>query len=158
MKSLPITVFCFILLCALCASIWSFRSTEDRITADVNKALALVRAETPTNIVSTDTALRFRNYLNIAEIKDTAGITMRTIRRGEQVVTEMVAQPNCSPATVFRLSNQRASGTLLFISALWMMGSLWYVRRRNPNEQIRQLSYGGIVAQPTNPVGRVYGR
>lgn len=145
MKSLPITVFCFILLCALCASIWSFRSTEDRITADVNKALALVRAETPTNIVSTDTALRFRNYLTIAEIKDTAGITMRTIRRGEQVVTEMVAQPNCSPATVFRLSNQRASATLLFISALWMMGSLWYVRRRNPNEQKRQLSYGGIV-------------
>ena len=145
MKALPVFVFCFILMCALCSSIFSFRSTEERIAADVNHALALVRAESPSNMVSVDTVIRFRNYLTIPELKDTASLDMRTIRQGEDVEAEMVAQPNCSFVTVFKLSNQRASGTLLFISALWMMGSLWYVRRRNPNEQIRQLSYGGIV-------------
>ena len=114
MKALPVFVCCFILMCALCSSIFSFRSTEERITADVNHALALVRAESPSNMVSADTVIRFRNYLTIPELKDTASLAMRTIRQGEDVVAEMVAQPNCSFMTVFRLSNQRASGTSLY--------------------------------------------
>ena len=127
MKALPVFVFCFILMCALCSSIFSFRSTEERIAADVNHALALVRAESPSNMVSVDT------------------VAMRTIRQGEDVAAEMVAQPNCSFVTVFKLSNQRASGTFLFIGTLWMLGSLWYVRRRNPKMYALGQHYGGIV-------------
>lgn len=145
MKALPVFVFCFILMCALCSSIFSFRSTEERIAADVNHALALVRAESPSNMVSADTVIRFRNYLTIPELKDTASLAMRTIRQGEDVAAEMVAQPNCSFVTVFKLSNQRASGTFLFIGTLWMLGSLWYVRRSNPKMYALGQHYGGIV-------------
>lgn len=57
----------------------------------------------------------------------------------------MVAQANCGFMTILMLSDQRASGALLLAGILWMMCSLWYMRRFKPELFVAGLSYGGIV-------------
>lgn len=145
MKKLPFLMFLFIMASAFCSSMCSYRSASDRIDEDVNNALELTLAEMRCDVVSADTIRCYRNYLTIAELKDTACIAMRTVRRGERQETEMVAEANCDFMTVFMLSDQRASGALLVAGILWMMGSLWYMRRFKPELLIEGMNYGGLV-------------
>ena len=145
MKKLPILIFLFIMASAFYTSMCSFRSASDRIEADVNNALELTLAEMQCDVVSADTIRCYRNYLTIAELKDTACIAMRTVRRGERQETEIVAEANCNFMTVFMLSDQRASGVLLFAGILWIMGSLWYMRRFKTEVLVEGLRYGGLI-------------
>ena len=145
MKNLPYIVFSFLMLCALCTGINSYNRTKGLIAQDVNSALEQVLAKMPDNVVTTDTIRCYRNCLTIAELKDTAGIAMRTVRRDGRWETKMVAEANCNFATTFMMSDQKASGSLLFIGMLWLLGSLWYVRRNKPELIVQGLAYGGIV-------------
>ena len=145
MKILPYIVFSFLMLCALCTGINSYHRTEHMIAQDVNQALKQVLLKMPDNVVTTDTIRCYRNYLTIAELKDTAGIAMRTVRRGGRWETKLVAEANCNFATTFKMSDQKASGSLLFIGMLWLLSSLWYVRRNEPELIVQGLAYGGIV-------------
>ena len=70
---------------------------------------------------------------------------MRTVRRDGRLETKLVAEANCSFATTFMMSDQKASGSLLIVAMLWLLGSLWYVRRNRPELIVQGLSYGGIV-------------
>ena len=145
MKKLPFVIFIFIMLCALCSSVCSYKSTENRIIRDVNNALKLTLAEMPTDVINADTIRCYRSHLTIAELKDTACIAMTSVRRTGHQETQMVAQANCGFMTILMLSDQRASGALLFVGILWMMCSLWYIRRFMPKLFAEGLSYGGIV-------------
>lgn len=145
MKILPYIVFSFLMLCALCTGINSYHRTEYMIAQDVNQALKQVLLKMPDNVVTTDTIRCYRNYLTIAELKDTAGIAMRTVRRGGRWETKLVAEANCNFATTFKMSDQKASGSLLFIGMLWLLSSLWYIRRNKPELIVQGLVYGGIV-------------
>lgn len=145
MKNLPYIVFGFLMLCALCTSINSYRRTKYIIAQDVNQALKQVLAKMPDNTVTTDTIRCYRSCLTIAELKDTAGIAMRTVRRDGRLETKLVAEANCDFATIFMMSDQKASGSLFMFGALWLLGSLWYVRRKKPELITQGLAYGGIV-------------
>ena len=145
MKILPYIGFCFLMLCALCTGINSYNRTKGMIAQDVNSALEQVLAKMPDNVVTTDTIRCYRNCLTIAELKDTAGIAIRTVRRDGRLETKLVAEANCSFATTFMMSDQKASGSLLMVGMLWLLGSLWYVRRNRPELIVQGLSYGGIV-------------
>lgn len=146
MKILPYIGFCFLMLCALCTGINSYNRTKGLIAQDVNSALEQVLAKMPDNVVTTDTIRCYRNCLTIAELKDTAGIAMRTVRRDGRLETKLVAEANCSFATTFMMSDQKASGSLLMVGMLWLLGGLWYVRRNRPELIVQGgLSYGGIV-------------
>lgn len=145
MKILPYIGFCFLLLCALCTGVNSYHRTKSIIAQDVNRALEQVLAKMPDNVVTTDTIRCYRNCLTIAELKDTAGIAMRIVRRDGRLETKLVAEANCSFATTFMLSDQKASGSLLMVGMFWLLGSLWYVRRNRPALIVQGLSYGGIV-------------
>ena len=145
MKKLPFVIFVSIMFFAFFSSVCNYKSTENRITRDVNNALKLTLAEKPTNTVNADTIRCYRSHLTIAELKDTAGIAMKSVRRAGHLETQMVAQANCGFMTILMLSDQRASGALLFAGILWMMSSLWYIRRFKPDLFAEGLSYGGIV-------------
>ena len=145
MKILPYIGFCFLMLCALCTGINSYNRTKGLIAQDVNSALEQVLAKMPDNVVTTDTIRCYRNCLTIAELKDTAGIAIRTVRRDGRLETKLVAEANCSFATTFMMSDQKASGSLLMVGMLWLLGSLWYVRRNRSELIVQGLSYGGIV-------------
>ena len=145
MKILPYIGFCFLMLCALCTGINSYNRTKGLIAQDVNRALEQVLAKMPGNVVTTDTIRCYRNCLTIAELKDTAGIAMRTVRRNGRLETKLVAEANCGFVATFMMSDQKASGSLLMVGMLWLLGSLWYVRRNRPELIVQGLSYGGIV-------------
>lgn len=145
MKKLLLVAFLFIMASALCSCLCSYYRTVARIEADVNQALNRTLAQMPGHVVSADTIRCYRNCLNIAELRDTAGIALRTVRRRGRLSTELVAQANCSFATVWRLSDQGASGSLLFVGLLWMAGSLWYLRRCRPVPAVQGICYGGMV-------------
>ena len=145
MKILPYIGFCFLMLCALCTGINSYNRTKGLIAQDVNRALEQVLAKMPDNVVTTDTIRCYRNCLTIAELKDTAGIAMRTVRRDGHLETKLVAEAYCSFATTFMMSDQKASGSILLVGMLWLFGSLWYVRRNRPELIVQGLAYGGIV-------------
>ena len=145
MKILPYIGFCFLMLCALCTGINSYNRTKGMIAQDVNRALEQVLAKMPDNVVTTDTIRCYRNCLTIAELKDTAGIAIRTVRRDGRLETKLVAEANCSFATTFMMSDQKASGSILLVGMLWLFGSLWYVRRNRPELIVQGLAYGGIV-------------
>lgn len=92
MKILPYIGFCFLMLCAFCTGINSYHRTKSMIAQDVNRALEQVLAKMPDNVVTTDTIRCYRNCLTIAELKDTAGIAMRTVRKDGRLETKLVAE------------------------------------------------------------------
>ena len=145
MKRFPFIVFCIIILSALCTGMRSYSDAEHKTSEDVNNALSQTLAQMPGDMVSADTIRCYRNNLTIAALKDTACIAMRTVRRHGKLETELVADANCGALTVLRLSDQRASATLLGMGMLWLLGSVWYARRRRPQLVVEGLSYGGIV-------------
>lgn len=145
MKKFPFIVFCIIILSALCTGMRSYNDAECMISEDVNNALSQTLAQMPGNVVSADTIRCYRNYITIASLKDTAGIAMRTIRRYGKLETVLVADANCDALTILKLSDQRASAMLLCFGLLWMIGSMWYARKRKPQLLVEGLSYGGIV-------------
>lgn len=145
MKRLPIIVFCATLVCSLCMGIHSYRCTERLIAADVQQALTTTLGQMRADVVSADTIRCYRSHLTIAALRDTACIALRTTRRKDRVVTEMVADANCDFATIYALSDQRASATLLALGLLWLMVSSWYMRRNRLASIAAGLTYGGLT-------------
>ena len=145
MKKFPLIIFCLILLSALCTGMRSYDKTANKIAEDVNNALSQTLAMMPGDVVSADTIKCYRSHLTIDALKDTAGIAMRTVRRHGKVEAVLVADANCDVMTIVRLSDQRASGALVAIGLLWMLGNMWYARRRKVQPVVEGLTYGGIV-------------
>lgn len=145
MKKLPISIFFLVMLMAVVSAITSYKATSIRISEDVNHALALTKYQMPCDVVSADTIRCYRNNITIAELKDTAYLAMRTVRRGHRQETELIAEANCDFVTIFMLSDQRASASLLLIGMLWLMGSTIYIRRHKPELIVQGIAYGGLI-------------
>lgn len=144
MKKLPFVIFAIIMISALCSGVNSYHCTESLLAEDANKALSLALMEMPGDVISADTIQCYRNHLTIAELKDTASITMRTVRRDDRLDTEFVAEANCDFLTVLKLSNQKASSAIVCIGILWLLASTWYMRKYRPELFAKGLTYGGI--------------
>ena len=145
MKKLPISIFLFVMLMAVVSAITSYKATSIRISEDVNNALALTKYQMPCDVVSADTIRCYRNNITITELRDTAYLAMRTVRRGNRQETELIAEANCDFVTIFMLSDQRASASLVVISMLWLIGSTLYVHRHKPELIVQGIAYGGLI-------------
>ena len=145
MKKLPISIFLLVMLMAFVSAITSYKATSTRISEDVNNALALTKYQMPCDVVSADTIRCYRNNITIVELRDTACLAMRTVRKGNRQETELIAEANCDFATIFMLSDQRASAALVVIGMLWLIGSTLYVRRHRPELIVQGIAYGGLI-------------
>lgn len=145
MKKLPISIFLFVMLMAVVSAITSYKTTCTRISEDVNNALALTKYQMPCDVVSADTIRCYRNNITIAEVKETACLAMRTIRKGNRHETELIAEANCDFSTVLMLSDQRASASLMLVGLLWLIGSTIYIRRHKPELIVQGITYGGLI-------------
>lgn len=145
MKKLPISIFLFVMLMAVVSAITSYKTTCTRISEDVNNALALTKYQMPCDVVSADTIRCYRDNITIAEIKETACLAMRTIRKGNRHETELIAEANCDFSTVLMLSDQRASASLMLVGLLWLIGSTVYIRRHKPELIVQGITYGGLI-------------
>ena len=145
MKKLPISIFLLVMLMAVVSAVTSYKATSTRISEDVNNALALTKYQMPCDVVSADTIRCYRNNITIAELRDTAYLAMRTVRKGNRQETELIAEANCDFSTIFMLSDQRASASLVVIGMLWLIGSSLYVRRHKPELIVQGIAYGGLI-------------
>lgn len=145
MKKLPISIFLLVMLMAVVSAVTSYKATSTRISEDVNNALALTKYQMPCDVVSADTIRCYRNNITIVELRDTAYLAMRTVRRGNRQETELIAEANCDFATIFMLSDQRASASLVVIGMLWLIVSTIYVRRHKPELIVQGIAYGGLI-------------
>lgn len=93
MKKLPLIIFCFIMLCAVCSGINSYRNAEKLIAKDASNALELALKNMPSDVVTADTIQCYRSHLTIAELKDTAGISIRTVRRRTDLKRNLWQKP-----------------------------------------------------------------
>lgn len=145
MKKLPLIIFCFIMLSALISSTYGYCDAKRQLDDDANLALAITLKERPGDVVDADTLQCYRNHLTYDELKDTACLSVRTTRRNGKTETEITADANCTFLTILKLSNQKASSTLLCMAVLWIMVSYGW-RRRHKHEPISQgIEYGGLI-------------
>ena len=84
----------------------------------MDRALALALNEQESDVISQDTIQTFNNYLQIAELRGKATLTVDT--SGEQ----FKAYAHCSEATIFHLSDQRPALILWLLTGFWTMFSL----------------------------------
>ena len=145
MKKLPISIFLLVMLMAVVSAVTSYKATSTRISEDVNNALALTKYQMPCDVVSADTIRCYRNNITIAELRDTAYLAMRTVRKGNRQETELIAEANCDFTTIFMLSDQRASVSFMLVGILWLIGSSLYVRRHKPELIVQGIAYGGLI-------------
>ena len=145
MKKLPILVFLFLLSAAFCTGAHSYKQTEATIDEDVKNALAMTLNRMSCEAVSTDTIACYRDFITIKEIRDTACIAVRTVCKNGRRETELIAEAGCNFATVFGMSDQKASGATLFVALLWLIASSIYVRKHRPDLIIQGIMYGGIT-------------
>lgn len=145
MKKLPILIFLFLVVSALCSSMCSYRQTEAYINKDVNNALAMTLKYMPCDVVTTDTIRCYRDFITINEVRDTACIAVRSVRKDGRHKTELIAEAGCKFATVFCMSDQRASGTLIFVALMWLLASGVYARKHRPGLVAQGIMYGGMT-------------
>ena len=103
-------------------SIGSYRTTSRIVNEDMDRALALALDEQESDVISQDTIQTFNNYLQIAELRGKATLTVDT--SGEQ----FKAYAHCSEATIFHLSDQRPALILWVLTGFWTL-FIWYRRR-----------------------------
>lgn len=145
MKRLPIAIFFAIVVGAFLTGYCSFQNERRRLDADVNQALATTLRLMPCDRVDADTLRCYRQHISIAEIRDTAYLAMTTVQRSPQSPPHLVAYAGCDAFTVFSLSDQRASGALLALALLWLLGSMAYSRSDKQVEDA--LCLGGLAYQ-----------
>ena len=149
MKKLPFILFLAFVAGAMVTGIGSYKATEYRIRQDVQKALAMTMRELPCDKVDADTIRCYRRHITIAEVRHTACIAVRTIGQGKQQRTELLADHGCGFVDVLMMSDQKAAGTMLAAGLLWLLGSLWYMRRKGMATAVVQgaegMAYGGLL-------------
>ena len=121
-----------LLIASFTTSFRSYRTTELLVTEDMGQALQLALAEQASDVISQDTIRTFNGYLQMAELRGRATITVDT-RQKDRLVPKAL----CSMATIFSLSDQRPASALWAATLLWMMFCLYRQRRgRNMRGQI----------------------
>ena len=130
MKKLPFIIFLAFVAGALVTSIGSYKATEYRICQDVRQALTMTMQELSCDKIDLDTIRCYRSHITIAAVRDTACIEVRTAGSGKGQRPELVADHGCDFTTVLAMSDQRAAGALLTAGILWLLASMWYMRRK----------------------------
>lgn len=121
-------VFFLMLTCSIAAGIDSLVRTEHRAQWNVDQALALTLQQCELDRIDADTIRVYRSFITMAALRDTAtlSLTMNDERR-QPILT---AHTGLTFRRLWSLSDQRASGTLAAMAALWLALSLWLTCRR----------------------------
>ena len=121
-------VFFLILLASVAAGVDSLMRTDRQAQCDVNRALALTLRQCEPDRIDADTIRVYRSHLTMMALRDTASLSL--------VMSDDRRQPTLSATTgltlrrLWTLSDQRASGLLASLAALWLALSLWLTLRR----------------------------
>lgn len=150
MRKLPLVVFLSLVVSALLASLGSCHLQARSIDNDVRLALSQTLQERPTYVVDADTIRVYRSYITVAEVRDTASISVKTVRRAGQDVAVLEANAGYSFLTLLSLSDQRPATVLMAVAVLWLVGCLWNRKTLSPTDRPLQEGgcYGGLFYAP----------
>ena len=115
-----IVLFALILVSSL-TSLDSYRSTSQRVSEDMDRALTITMLEQQSDVISQDTIRTFNSHLQIVELRGKATLAVDTRSR------QFKAYAQCSEATIFSLSDQRPAALLWVLTGCWAM-FVWYRR------------------------------
>lgn len=147
-RSSAIVIFMLLFGSALLAGVDSLLSAERRAQYEVDRALALTLQICEPDRLDADTIQVYRSHIMMAEVRDTAYITMGVGGSDRQKPT-MTAKTGLTFKRLWMLSDQRASGVLTALAALWLMLSLcWF--HRHPAQVIADLRLGGLQYDSQN--------
>ena len=118
-----IVLFALILASSL-TSLDSYRSTSQRVSEDMDRALAMTMQEQQSDVISQDTIRTFNSHLQITALRGKATLAVDT-----RSATLFKPRAHCSTATIFSLSDQRPAALLWVLTALWAM-FVWYIREK----------------------------
>ncbi|MCM1078958.1 MAG: winged helix-turn-helix domain-containing protein [Bacteroidales bacterium] len=144
----PIAVFFLLLFSTVFSSYCCYETQYSFIQKDADRALAMTLRRQRSDAITPDTVTVYRSNIAIAEIRDTAAISVKAVTIGDRHVTVVEADAGCTFLTVLRLSDQRLPSVLLFLTALWTAVVLWH-RRRHPFAVVPipcpGISFGGMT-------------
>ena len=122
-----VVLFALIVVSSL-TSLDSYRSTSQRVSEDMDRALAITMQEQQSDLISQDTIRTFNSHLQIAALRGKATLAVDTRSR------QFKAYAQCSEATIFSLSDQRPAALLWVLTGLWAM-FLWHRRVENHGDR-----------------------
>lgn len=136
-------IFAVFMLSAVCASVSSYRSTQDDIVSDMNRALVITLHERQDQWLTPDTIQDYRSHLSISLLKETSTLcyvvddkrgfrkepTQRLLTSKAMALNSHAIKgyANCSFADVFGMSDQRTPLSLMLTAMLWAAcATLWH--------------------------------
>ncbi len=119
-------VFALLLSVSVLSSIGSYQTTVWHIDQDLHHALEATLMEKGDATISTDTVRSFRYHLSTPDLRDTAYLAMEVRQKEEKAV--VTAHSGKSVYSVWKMSDQRASGLFLSLALVWVLVSPWFLR------------------------------
>ena len=127
-------VFFILLSSSVLAGIDSMLRAGQQAQLNVDRALTLTLAQCDMDHVGTDTIQVYRSHITMNELRDTAYLSIVSDQgNGEQA--RVVAHTGLTIDRLWGISDQRASGVLAALSALWLLFTLGTLQ----NKQVEQV-------------------
>ena len=122
----------FIVLCAssLAAGIDNLYRTLYRAQQSVDYALEQTLHRCQTDQIDADTIRVYRSLIAMSALRDTAYLSVSIAETDDQRQPQLQAHTGLSFCQLWALSDQRASSTLATMATVWLMVSMWLVRRQ----------------------------
>ena len=117
-----IVLFALIVASSL-TSLGSYRTMSQRVSEDMDRALAITMQEQQSDVINQDTIRTFNSHLQISALRGKATLAVDTRSR------QFKAYAHCSEATILSLSDQRPAVLLWVLTGFWAM-FVWYRRQR----------------------------
>lgn len=121
-------VFFLILSASVAAGIDSLVCTRQRVQLDVNHALSLTLRLCEPDRIDADTIRVYRSFIAMDAVRDTAYLSFAVSDKNRCPV--LTANTGLTLTRLWSLSDQRASGALAALAALWLTLCLYWNRRR----------------------------
>lgn len=150
-------VFAVIVMASVGTGIDSLVRTERRAQREVNRALALTLQRCEPDRIDADTIRVYRSHINMEGVRDTAYLSLAITDDERRAGATLRANTGLTLGRLWSLSDQRASGVLAGVAALWLALSLWMMRRQRGvfTESVR---LGSLSYDATRHVFYAHGR
>lgn len=116
-------VFAMLMASAVGAGIDSLLRTQRLAETDVERALAMTLVSCQADRIDADTIRVYRDHISMDFLRDTAYLAMSVADDDGRRPT-LTAHTGLTPLRLWQLSDQRASGVLTLLAALWLAFSL----------------------------------
>lgn len=117
-------IFILLVASAVVAGIDSILHTKNLAEADVEHALAMTLVSCQHDRIDADTIRVYRDNISLDFLRDTAYIAMTVADDNGRRQPTLTAHTGLTPLQLWHLSDQRASGLLTLLAALWLALSM----------------------------------